>query len=194
MEILMSEANRYGASLQIKGCHLEMNVSPKASPRDGFSLVVDNFRSKTVEQLQEYYKERKGIDSIPLILAFNEAGRCFSYSRNNKRKGDVQEISVVFYEGNKMPEVLSRAIAHEVLHQFGAIDFYFPQEVESIAKKYIGSSIMGGSSSLTVDDLTAYLVGWKDTVSASSYEFLRDTMWVNEACDEAAKHKEWFSQ
>ena len=99
----------------------------------------------------------------------------------------------MFFEGNEEPEEGQGTIAHELLHQFGAIDFYFPREIEAIAKKYIGDSIMCNSSVDTVDDLTAYLVGWKDTVSENSYLFLKETMWMSAERFKEAKKSEWKS-
>lgn len=190
-ELLMCEAKKYGVSLNIKCFHLETSVSPTSSPMDGFNLVKDYFREKTMEGIQKHYENRMGVDEVPIILAFNETGRSFTYKKNEKELYDTQEISVVFFEENESSVLVKRTIAHELLHQFGAIDFYFPSEIKEIAKKYIGDSIMREGSALTVDDLTAYLIGWKDTISANSYWFLKETMWMNATRFQNAKRIEW---
>ena len=44
---------------------------------------------------------------------------------------------------------------------------------------------------LHIDDLTAYLIGWKDTISGDSYQFLKDTMWMNKREYYKAVDEEW---
>ncbi len=189
-ELIMKEAARYGASLRIRSFHLETTVSPTASPKDGCALVKDYFHKDTVAELQEHYKKTMKADAIPVILAFNEAGRSFAFKKNTAESFDTQEISVLFFKDGGDPTDTRHTIAHELLHQFGAIDYYFPEEVKRTAQKYIGDSIMGIGKPV-VDDLTAYLIGWKDTVSANSYWFLKETMWVNAEKFNEAKTKQW---
>ncbi|MBR2377239.1 MAG: hypothetical protein IKA85_05645 [Clostridia bacterium] len=178
-DFLMKEAKRYGVSLNIAIYNLETNVPATADPLDGYDIVKDYFHRDTVEELQDYYEEKMGVDEVPIILAFNESGRSFAYRQKFKDKYEVQELSILFYHDKTNHAQAWKTIAHELLHQFGASDYYFPQEVEKIAKKYFTDSIMGIGKPV-VDDFTAYIIGWKDTISANTYWFLKETMWMNE--------------
>lgn len=189
-DFLMSEAKRYGATLHIRRIHLEKDVPADADPKDGYALVKDYFHKESVNEVQDHYRRSLGADEVPIILAFNTRGRSFAFKKNANEKHGAQEISVIFFENGDSPERKKTDIAHELLHQFGAVDYYFPEEVKETAKKYIGNSIMGIGSPV-VDDLTAYLVGWKDTVCANSYWFLKETMWLNEDLLAKEKRKQW---
>ena len=65
-------------------------------------------------------------------------------------------------------------LTHELFHQFGAIDLYNQEGVEKVALKYFPNSDMLTVSHV-IDDLTAYLVGWTDTLSAKAQKFLKET-------------------
>ncbi len=187
-DLLMREAKRYGAPLTVRRLHLETTVPETAKPTDGYALVKDFFHAETVDALKERYKSKTGASETPILLALRGKGRSFAYKKNSVEHHSTQEISVLFFEESVDTARASRVIAHELLHQFGAVDYYFPQRVKETAEKYIVDSIMGVGKPI-VDDLTAYLIGWKDTVSASSYWFLKHTMWMDAAQHEDAKNK-----
>ena len=42
-----------------------------------------------------------------------------------------------------------------------------------------------------VDDFTAYIIGWKDTISANTYWFLKETMWMNDKEFQKALDDAW---
>jgi hypothetical protein len=187
---LESEARRYGAYLKINDLYLETEVPYNANPHSGFSLVKDYFHSSDMESLQEYYEARMNVNEVPIILAFNESGRSFAFKKNLNDRYNTQETSVVFFENDEGPEYYKKTIVHELLHQFGAIDYYYPKAVTETAKKYLYNSIMGIGQPV-VDDFTAYLIGWKDTISANTYWFLKETMWMNAERYEEELRKEW---
>ncbi len=189
-DFLMSEAAKYGAYLNIHCFHLETAVPKDANPKAGYALVKNYFHRESINEIQTYYEKSMGVDEVPIILAFNGPGRSFAYKENSNDMYTAQELSVIFFENNDNIESKKISIAHELLHQFGAIDYYFPKELKTIAEKYIGNSIMGVGQPW-VDDLTAYLIGWKDTISANSYWFLKETMWMDEKRMEEEKRKAW---
>jgi len=187
---IMREAKRYGADLTLRCFHLETAVPSDASPKDGFSLVKGYFGRETMEEVQNHYQSSMKVDEVPVILAFNEAGRSFAFKKNTAQGYRTDEISVVFLEDSTDHDTAVTTIAHELLHQFGAVDYYFPKEVKQVAERYLAHSVMGVGYR-TVDDLTAYLVGWKDTISANSYWFLKETVWMDELTYREAKQKQW---
>ena len=62
----------------------------------------------------------------------------------------------------------SDTIAHELLHLFGAEDFYYPESREALAKEVYPEDIMlcdmPDLDHFTLGEYTAYTLGWTDSV------------------------------
>ena len=178
LNLLMKEATKYGVSLNLKPLYLETTVPADVDSHKGYDIVKDYFHRSTMEELQSYYESNMGVDEVPIILAFEGEDISFAFKDNANLNYKSQELSVIFFNRNDDLTYKKHTIAHELLHQFGAIDYYYPKSVTDVAKKYLHNSIMGIGSHV-VDDFTAYLIGWKDTISAGTYWFLKETMWMN---------------
>jgi hypothetical protein len=64
-------------------------------------------------------------------------------------------------------------LTHELYHLYGAIDYY-DYDGEGVAKaasKYFPKSVMACAGN-SIDDLTAYILGWTDTLSKKANKFL----------------------
>lgn len=183
---LENEALRYGVTLEINLYHLNINIEKDADPFKCFDVIKNQIRSRSMDDLQNYYEGYFNADEAPIIVAFDEPGRSFAAMQHTPSQ-KIDEISMIF----KRSGVFSyTSIAHELLHQFGATDYYFPQSVKEVAEKYLYNSVMGVGACV-VDDLTAYLVGWKNTISANSYWFLHDTMWLTQSVYYDEIRKQW---
>lgn len=170
---LMREAKRYGAPLEFVNYHYIGNLPSDANHLHTFSHVKKFLNVASMEDAQNYFERTLCCSEVPLIFVFNEPGQCFAWTQG--KGGTVDESSTVFFDGGNLHWYL---IAHELLHQFGAPDYYKPEAIRVKALQYFGNSVMGvGDYTAAVDDLSAYLVGWKDTLSEYSYCFLKDTMW-----------------
>lgn len=64
------------------------------------------------------------------------------------------------------------AVAHELLHLFGAIDLYFPYHIYGLTMKNFPKSIMCSYEGNEVDPLTGYLVGWSSFLPEKAKEFI----------------------
>lgn len=119
-------------------------------------------------------KEFVDMDQIAYLLMVDRPG--ISYSMNYTRfQGsdwtgeDELEYSVVFssYPNYSNPEY-NTPVAHEFLHLFGAEDYYYPDNRAALARRYYPDDIMLGDKialkNNTMDDYTAYTLGWTDTV------------------------------
>ena len=185
ISFLQKEAARYGAPLSIKGYKFDVDTPPNADPRDGYALIADFLGKASMEEAQATYEKKYGVEEAPFLLVFDAKRRSFSWKQDRR---PTNEISVIFQEQNGFSW---KCIAHELLHQFGAQDFYYPQQVKACAEAYLGESIMGARLAERVDDLTAYLVGWKSTVDEKTYRFLKDTMWMTDALHRQYAKAEW---
>lgn len=188
-DFLTGEAQRYGAPLEMSGYYFETEVPEDADPKSGFDLIKDYFQASDMESLQRTYEESLHVNEAVFLLLFDSGGRSFAVKEDKCDGYASQELSVIFFVGSDEEE-LSFAITHELLHQFGAVDFYFPKQVRQTAEKYLPDSVMCSRCN-TVDDLTAYLVGWKNTVSSNALWFLRDTMWITPKVYSDLLSEEW---
>ena len=106
-------------------------------------------------------------------MVFDKYDRSFSQVRMDYTdKEENEECSTIFRDGRKYSY---HTIMHELLHQFGAIDLYYPKTVSRWSKQLLGKSIMREYDGTIVDELTAYLIGWIDSVSEETFAFLQNT-------------------
>lgn len=104
-----------------------------------------------------------------------------------RRTGEWATIGVHDILGNRDGE--KRTFIHELLHLFGAEDFYYPPVVEKAADKWLPDSIMNEGH--TIDALTRVLVGWDTWLSGNAEGFLNDTKGVTEKELDEACAAEW---
>lgn len=101
-----------------------------------------------------------GYDEKTVVLVFNKWLRSFAF----------KDISII---GINDFSFKSRTILHELFHNFGAPDLYKPAKVQEVADLYLPDSIM--NNGYAIDDLTAYCIGWTDTLSPEALVFLWET-------------------
>lgn len=186
-EVLENEAKRAGAPLKFQNYHFTVETPQACDPKKGFSLLKNFFSFKTTNQARQYYTKRLDVDETPFLLIFDEWERSFSWEQTKYSRRYVNEVSVIFRNDDNFSW---RTIAHELLHQYGAVDFYFPEEIQKCADACLGQSLMGYHGE-RVDDFTAYLVGWRDTLSDDAYRFLKETMWMTYERNTEEMYRTW---
>ena len=145
-----------------------------------------------VEAVQRKYKKLHGYDEAPLVFVFDKDFR--SSARQSRRsvgwcRGEWATIST---EGalEEDPKEALRTLLHEVLHLFGAMDFYYPPVVKRAARKCFPDSIMFADGD-EIDDATRVLIGWDAIPSPKARAFFEATRGVTDAEIEKAMHREW---
>lgn len=113
-----------------------------------------------LSNLHDYLTEKYSSKEAPVVFVFNKSGRAFAITGTDEH--------VVLYNRNDYD-----AFQHELSHVFGARDFYYPEDVKTLAMTTFPDSIMHTGE--TADPLTAYVIGWTDSLSDSTLQFLRDT-------------------
>lgn len=117
-----------------------------------------------------------GVASAPVVFVLNKPGRAAAYSSYSE--GAEEYLTVYSSEYS--------TFCHELLHLYGARDYYYPMAVSDAAATFLPDSIMlsGG----TVDELTAYTVGWTKSLGRQAIGFLRATSHLTQKdLDEAAQ-------
>ncbi len=110
---------------------------------------------------------KRRLMNTPVLFAVNNAVNKEFASVAGELDPENMEYSVVRF--NSHP----RSIAHELLHQYGAADLYYPLEIMPITKQYLPDSIMCDGRS--IDPLTRYLIGWRDEIPHNAVTFLEKT-------------------
>lgn len=182
---LKSLASSYGVSLNIstdyKNGTAKNNNMGDGSPFYTWvhGAISSAGLSSLVDLNSDIIKANSGkkIDEAPVIFLVNKTGR--SYAESESTENDAGEYAVIF--NNEYYDEFS----HELLHLFGAEDYYYPASVKTAATNCSSKSIMITSSEKTVDPLTAFLVGWTDTLNSAATNFLNATSSLTE--DELTK-------
>ena len=169
---LEDEAAAYGIAL---------NITPTYYRTSGTSQVDDKgWLGTTLASVPEL----AGVadwSGRPILFCLNTEGRCYAST------GSALPEHVIFYIDNE-----PSTVRHELLHLYGAEDFYFHDGVKAAAQKHLPDSIMlsSGNPNAHVDSLTAYLVGWTDQPDAVATAFLDEIATLSTAEVDAAHEKD----
>ena len=174
IDIMEKQAARYGASLDLTFGGLDYTV-PYEYNRDlkwYHWLIEEKFHRKSISEVCEYYRGSLNVDTVSIIFLFNSWDVSHTYMCSSDYPNWNEEFCVIFCDTDMHDNYLT----HEVLHLYGAIDFYDynGEGVQRVAQKYFPKSDMLYVSH-EVDELTAYLVGWTDTLSSKARAFLEET-------------------
>ena len=164
IESLHTQAKKHGKRLSC--CHscFRMTV-PHTHTGNFYSYLPHYFHLKTVGEMQACYEKDLLCHEAPFLFVFNQRGRNYAYE---DAKGDgfqTDEYSVIYRPFTPV------GIMHELIHQFGGIDYYTPASVKVLAEKHMPYSVMLGNG-WEIDDVTAYLIGWKNDLSPHALAFL----------------------
>ena len=182
---LQAEAKSYGASLNVGIHYLRSRIQGTLSIQNFTGWVSKALAGAGLppeEEVIPMLRHNAGVKEAAVIFVVNRPGRAFAIEQNVQK---AFEYTILYGEDTDY--------RHELLHLFGAKDFYYPAEVKRIAAKYFPNSIMISSGgNVRVDELTAYLVGWTNQVSDRMKKFLVETLdftqqSINDACKAETK-------
>lgn len=167
--MMKAEAASYGVTLDVTCKYFLCSISGSMS-RSEYSTGVRQALSAAgfsdPDKVSPALEEQYGVDDAPILFCVNRSERSFAIPCTNLRGF---EYGVLY--GN------TEDYRHELYHLYGAKDLY-PKSVKHIAEKHFPTSVMLDSS-LAVDELTAYLIGWTDTLSEKAVAFLEATKHIN---------------
>lgn len=173
------DAAIWGRELSVRVETRQGSVAGSLSSTNVDAHVESMLLSAGVEGGNEVLEKVLGVDHAPVVFVVNKPGRA------SAQMGTGGEYCFLFDDGS--------AFRHELFHLFGAEDLYYPEEVTAIAERCFTESIMLGYDSDTVDDLTAYLIGWTNSLSESALSFLEQTTYVTEESLRSAFEEEAYT-
>ena len=181
VEIMTEEARRYGVDLDLSFGGLDVSIpcevyyKPNMTATDTqwyYDLLRENFNAQSITGLYEAYEQGLSKDSTPMIFLFNSWDRSYAFTSSYNNPSFQEEYCVIFCDTDMHDNYLT----HELLHLYGAIDLYdyHGEGVQAVAEKYFPNSDML-TVSHEIDPLTAYTIGWTDTLIPEAHWFLNET-------------------
>lgn len=124
-----------------------------------FNEVLKTMGKGGKEEYAAYKKSlyATGKDNIVHMIAVNDPAHEFE-SFAQQRTGDELECCVIYNSVSEDRTIF--AITHELLHVYGAQDFYYDCLKEPVKKVYGNNGSVMLQRCNTIDTLTKYLIGW----------------------------------
>ena len=171
MQYILKCAREKGISLSIRNAYVDVTVPINCS-RENYSTwsktIISKYGSPDIPSYQLKHESVKRCTEVPILFVFNKPFRSSAVSVDWPTRM-VGELAIISSQGD------THTIAHELLHQFGAVDLYYPAEVDRLVRNMGYSSIMATKSSMTIDSLTAYLIGWTEEIDSHAAIILERT-------------------
>ena len=165
MRQLESEASAHGASLHLSAAYYSAAADEDVSMQGGCCTWAQHVLCN--DAALPAYRVGKNDANGPVIFCLNAPGRAFAMSDYS---ADTVEFFFVYQDST------ARTIRHELMHLYGALDYYNHDDLRQAAERFFPDSIMLSSREESrVDALTAYLLGWTDTLTTSAVNFLAAT-------------------
>lgn len=184
LRALLQEAENYGAELHIRYVFLSVDITTE------FDSDWDTTEWKKEAMINAgleagYYNQWTmevdfNADQVPIVFLVDEPGRSYAYTYTSG--SGFENVTIL--------EKDYSALRHEMCHVFGARDMYFPQLTTQAAKEYLPNGIMYGDCKGDIDDLTAFVIGWTDTLTPNAIAFLEATNSLTEEEIKAAKDQD----
>ena len=150
--------------------YASIDVLEQAATRMNYSSS-----SKMIELFRLKYQT----EEVVCFTIFNKDGTAYAINPKRDADVDVEEHCIVFARDlnasqNGPNGCQASIVAHEMLHLFGAEDFYSSASRKSLAKVHYPNDIMLSAAydikTNTIDPVTAFYIGWTDVVPDVLYK------------------------
>lgn len=169
--VLEQEAGQYGCSLDIRPKYYFADAQTAlflGDSDDSGDWAEETINS--VSALPEY--DSGAYRNTPVFFLINMDGRAFA----QQKYGDIGTEYIVLYRGDD-----ASTVRHELMHLYGARDYYYQEDLKRAAERYFADSIMlDADDENRVDSFLAYLLGWVSEPDAAAQAFLDSTAHVTE--------------
>ena len=191
---IKAEALRYDKKVEFRNYSIKRQLTDNNIPENPFQpeavgypkTVLRRFGYNSNRELHDILTRKTGCQQFLVLVFAHTAGRCYAsaVNRNMARNGSgrsLPESCMLYHISNDTGRELQVGrIAHEMLHLFGAWDFYAvnanDKERSERAAELYPTSIMlrsyGDITQRTIDPLTAWLTG----LSRKEQEWYKDLM------------------
>jgi len=139
---------------------------------DVLSQAAHGLNYSSDEEMIADFKSQYGTEIVCFTI-FNKNGTAYAINPTRGETMQIEEHCIIFaydLNSNRNDPIGSQSsiIAHEMLHLFGAEDFYATTNRKNLAKKYYPADIMLGANyyiiTNNIGNATAFYIGWTDEV------------------------------
>ncbi|MBQ2785650.1 MAG: PDZ domain-containing protein [Oscillospiraceae bacterium] len=179
---IIADAVNYGAQVNLSLQYKAVSTSVKIVDNETDDWAASALAAAGLPTLKDSnptLETTYRVDAAPVIFIANHGGRAFASSNYQSEYAILYQDTHAFY--------------HELNHIFGAKDFYYPADVKTLTETYLPNSIMVNSSQGVMDDFTAYLIGWTDTLTDNALAFLKETAYLTKEYLAAEHEKETYT-
>ncbi len=163
------QAKEFGVPLRLRYISKQVTVN-RACKGHGFENETPSILSvlgfSSMSEMQLSMRESYHCDELAVVFVLNR--ELWPYAMPADQAWPLRDECALLDNRRS-----GHAIAHEMLHLFGAVDQYYPDTVRDASHRYLPGSIM--CDNYKVDSLTRYLIGWADEPDEAALQFLRAT-------------------
>lgn len=174
--VIQTHAREYGVTLKLTPVFKHLKIDCKAGTTNHWNFREHLAAAMGYQNMQEVYNKlvrEYGGDEVAIIVTPHHSARSFAFAAENDSY-NMTEYALVYTEGWSSDR--AGTYIHELLHLFGAEDFYFPEDTVKAAQRYFPDTIMSHSSCTAYfDPVTRYLIGWTNRLTQKAKNFLDDT-------------------
>lgn len=168
--------------------YYQVNVEVTSQYYNDKVLLKTGFRTRLFydymnQNKQKYLKQSESLkcnhlyDEVSFLFFVNKKSTSYANICQKEYPNEI-EYAMVFV---KNVTCLEATIVHETLHLFGAVDFYIMKNIKDLALHYFPDSIMLSTYQHNkVDELTAYIIGWRDYANPQANYFLYKTRLITQ--------------
>lgn len=171
MKQILNAARQRGVALTIRNAYVDATVS-MCCTRHNYQLwskqIISKYGSADIPSYQLKHEAVQKCTEAPILFVFNKPFRSCAVTVDwqTRMYGEMSIISSQYTQ---------RTIIHELLHQFGAVDLYYPKEVMDLVRRMNYESVMASTNTTFIDSLTAYLIGWTNEIDNAAVLILEKT-------------------
>ena len=171
MQYVLNAARARGVKLQIRQAYVDASLTMTCTPENysqWTTAIIKQYGVPDIPAYQRRHEAVKQCTEVPIIFVLNKPFRSRAACSDWATRASG-EMSLISSQYNK------HTIIHELLHQFGAVDLYYPAEVKNLIQRMCYPSVMATADSTYIDSLTAYLIGWTNEIDAQAVQILERT-------------------
>ena len=145
---------------------------------DVLSQAAYGLNYSSDEEMIADFKSQYGTEIVCFTI-FNKNGTSYAINPTRGETMQIEEHCIIFaydLNSNRNDPIGSQSsiVAHEMLHLFGAEDFYATTNRKNLAKKYYPADIMLGANyyiiTNNIGNATAFYIGWTEEVPDVLYD------------------------
>ncbi len=181
-EKVVADAAAYQTDLSLSFHYYTAQVAGDVGGDDKEQWYEEALKSAglpAMSEMHDYLTKKHSAKEAPVMFVLNKSGRA---SASTGQSESIIMFHKSGYDG----------FQHELLHVFGAKDYYYPSEVKQWAMERFPNSIMNSGGN-EVDSFSAYLVGWTDAVADNAIAFLSDSSGITAEYMLEENEKELFT-